>query len=116
VNVAAGSDNMNDMWFAFGRLDPVETAYTAVLSAALQTEGEIAAALEMVTTRAARALGRPERVLAVGAPADLVVLEAATTTDLLRGLSPRRTTIRRGRLVGGMSTERWARRGETAPA
>jgi cytosine deaminase len=104
------------MWFAFGRLDPVETAYTAVLSAALQTESEVAAALEMVTTRAARALGRPERALAVGAAADLVVLEAATATDLLRGVSPRRTTIRRGRLVGGMSTERWARRGETAPA
>jgi cytosine deaminase len=116
VNVAAGSDNMNDMWFAFGRLDPVETAYTAVLSAALQTEAEIAAALEMVTTRAARALGRPERVLAVGAPADLVVLEAATTTDVLRGIAPRRTTIRRGRIVGGTSTERWARRGETASA
>jgi cytosine deaminase len=116
VNVAAGSDNMNDMWFAFGRLDPVETAYAAVLSAALQTEREVAAALEMVTTRAARALGRPERVLAVGAPADLVVLEAATATDLLRGVAPRRTTIRRGRVVGGMSTERWVRRGETASA
>lgn len=34
VNVAAGSDNVNDMWFAFGRLDPVETAYVAILSAA----------------------------------------------------------------------------------
>jgi cytosine deaminase len=116
VNVAAGSDNMNDMWFAFGRLDPVDTAYTAVLSAALQTEGEIASALDMVTTNAARALGRPGRVLAVGAPADIVVLEAATTTDLLRGVAPRRTTIRRGRLVGGTSTERWVRRGGTAPA
>jgi cytosine/creatinine deaminase len=108
VNVAAGTDNMNDMWFAFGRLDPVETAYMAILSAALQTESEVAAGLEMVTDRAARALRRPERAVAVGAAADLVVLEAETTTDVLRGLAPRRTTVKGGKLVGGTTTERWA--------
>jgi cytosine/creatinine deaminase len=108
VNVAAGTDNMNDMWFAFGRLDPVETAYMAILSAALQTESEVAAGLEMVTDRAARALRRDDRVVAVGAAADLVVLDAETTTDILRGISPRRTTIKDGKLVGGFSSERWA--------
>jgi cytosine/creatinine deaminase len=67
----------------------------------------------MVTTRAARALGRPERVLAAGAVADLVVLEAETTTDILRGAAPRRTTIKGGKLVGGTSTDRWLRHDET---
>jgi cytosine/creatinine deaminase len=114
VNVSAGSDNMNDMWFAFGRLDPVETAYLSILSAALQSESEVAAGLEMVTDRAARALRRSERAVAVGAAADLVVLEAETTTDILRGLSPRRTTIKGGKLVGGMSSERWAHSGRDA--
>jgi cytosine deaminase len=108
VNVAAGSDNMNDMWFAFGRLDPVETAYVAILSAALRTEAEVAAALEMVTDRAARALQRPGRTIAPGAPADLVVLEAEDLTDVLRGLSSRRLTIKAGKPVGGTTTERWA--------
>jgi cytosine/creatinine deaminase len=107
VNVAAGTDNMNDMWFAFGRLDPLETAYVAILSAALRTEAEVAAGLEMVTDRAARALGRPARTLEVGAPADLVVLEAEDLTEVLRGLSSRRVTIKGGKLVGGMATERW---------
>jgi cytosine deaminase len=107
VNVAAGTDNMNDMWFAFGRLDPLETAYVAILSAALRTEAEVAASLEMVTDRAARALRRPERTIAVGAPADLVVLEAEDLTDLLRGLSSHRVTIKAGKPVGGMATERW---------
>jgi cytosine/creatinine deaminase len=114
VNVAAGSDNMNDMWFAFGRLDPVETAYVTILSAGLQTPAEVAAALEMVTSRAARALRRPDRVVATGAAADLVVLGAATTTDVLRGLSARRFTIKGGRLVGGIQVDRWARRGDRA--
>jgi cytosine deaminase len=112
VNVAAGTDNMNDMWFAFGRLDPIETAYMAILSAALQTESEVAAGLEMVTDRAARALRRPDRAVAVGAAADLVVLEAETTTDVLRGIAPRRTTIKGGKLVGGLNSERWARSDE----
>jgi cytosine/creatinine deaminase len=109
VNVAAGTDNMNDMWFAFGRLDPLETAYVAILSAALRTEAEVAAGLEMVTDRAAQALGRSERAIATGAPADLVVLEAEDLTDVLRGLSSRRVTIKGGKPVGGMATERWAR-------
>jgi cytosine/creatinine deaminase len=112
VNVSAGTDNMNDMWFAFGRLDPVETAYLAILSAALQTESEVAAGLEMVTDRAARALRRPERAVAEGAAADLVVLEAETTTDVLRGIAPRRTTIKNGKPVGGITSERWARSDE----
>jgi cytosine/creatinine deaminase len=107
VNVAAGTDNMNDMWFAFGRLDPLETAYVAILSAALRTEAEVAAGLEMVTDRAARALGRPARTLEVGAPADLVILGAEDLTEVLRGLSSRRVTIKGGKLVGGMATERW---------
>jgi cytosine deaminase len=109
VNVAAGTDNMNDMWFAFGRLDPLETAYVAILSAALRTEAEVAAGLEMVTDRAARALRRSARTIAVGAPADLVVLEADDLTEVLRGLSTRRVTIKGGTPVGGMATERWAR-------
>jgi cytosine/creatinine deaminase len=109
VNVAAGSDNMNDMWFAFGRLDPLETAYVAILSAALRTGAEVAAGLEMVTHRAARALRRSARTIAVGAPAYLVVLEAEDLTEVLRGLSSRRVTIKGGKLVGGMATERWAR-------
>jgi cytosine/creatinine deaminase len=109
VNVAAGTDNMNDMWFAFGRLDPLETAYVAILSAALRTEAEVAAGFEMVTGSAARALGRSARTMEVGAPADLVVLEAEDLTDVLRGLSSRRVAIKGGKLVGGLATERWAR-------
>jgi cytosine deaminase len=109
VNVAAGTDNMNDMWFAFGRLDPLETAYVAILSAALRTDAEVAAGLEMVTDRAARALRRTARTIEVGAPADVVVLEAEDLTEALRGLSSRRVTIKGGKLVGGTATERWAR-------
>jgi cytosine/creatinine deaminase len=116
VNVAAGTDNMNDMWFAFGRLDPLETAYVAILSAALRTETEVATGLEMVTDRAARALRRSDRTIAVGAPADLVVLEAEDLTDVLRGLSTRRVTIKGGKQVGGMATERWGAGGSVARA
>ena len=55
-------------------------------------------------------------MLAAGAAADLVVLEAETTTDILRGVAPRRTTIKGGKLVGGTSTERWVGRDEASPA
>jgi cytosine/creatinine deaminase len=68
----------------------------------------VAESLEMVTNRAARALRRSGRTIEVGAPADLVVLEAEDLTDVVRGLSSRRVTIKGGKLVGGMATERWA--------
>jgi cytosine/adenosine deaminase-related metal-dependent hydrolase len=69
----------------------------------------VSAGLEMVTDRAALALGRSARTLDVGAPADLVVLGAHDLTEVLRGLSSRRVTIRNGKQVGGMVTDRAVR-------
>ena len=108
VNVAAGADNMYDIWYRFNRMDPVELAYMTVHSAGLRTDEEVREGFEMVTTRAARIIGAPAPAVAAGASADLVVFEATSLVDILRRLPGRRIHIKNGRPVGGLEGSCWA--------
>ena len=65
----------------------------------LGTPDEIAAALRMVTSGAARLLRLPDYGIAPGARADLVVLDAESERDALREQAPRRWVLHGGRLV-----------------
>ncbi len=107
VNVAAGADNMYDIWYRFNRMDPVELAYMTVHSAGLRTDEEVREGFEMVTTRAARIIGAPAPAVAAGAPADLVVFEATSLVDVLRRLPGRRIHLKTGRPVGGLEGSCW---------
>ncbi len=107
INVAAGADNMYDIWYRFNRMDPVEVALITCLSAGMRTDEEVREAFEMVTTRAARVLGRAETGIAEGASADMVVFEAGNLVDVLRNLPGRRIHIKNGRTVGGLDANAW---------
>jgi cytosine deaminase len=106
INVAAGSDSMFDIWYRFNRLDPVETGYISCLSAGMRTDDEVRNAFDMVTTRAAKIVGK-EALIAVGAPADLVVHAAPNIVQVLRNLPGRRLNIKNGRVVGGQDSSHW---------
>jgi cytosine/creatinine deaminase len=97
--VGAGQDCVDDAFYPFGGADPLQVALIVAHAAQLGTPGEIAAALRMVTTDAARLLGLPDAGLAPGARADLVVLDAETARDALREQAPRRWVLRGGRVV-----------------
>ena len=106
INVAAGSDSMFDIWYRFNRLDPAETGYISCLSAGMRTDEEVATAFDMVTTRAARMVGK-EAEISVGAPADLVVHGAPDIVQVLRGMPGKRLTLKHGRVVGGQEKSQW---------
>jgi len=109
INVCAGTDNVNDGYFPFGNLDPIERAFLTFLGSGMERDADIETVWEMVGTRAARALGiaRPG-ALEVGALADLVVLhEVPDLVQALRRLPGRRTTIRRGQVVAGIDAGWW---------
>ncbi len=108
VNVAAGADNMYDIWYRFNRMDPTELAYMTVHSAGLRTDEEVREGFEMVTTRAARIIGAPVPAVAAGSAADLVVFEVASLVDILRRLPGRRIHIKSGRRVGGVEGSCWS--------
>ena len=108
INVAAGADNMYDIWYRFNRMDPVELAYMTVHSAGMRLDEEVREGFEMVTTRAAKIIGAPVPEVAAGSPADLVVFEATNLVDVLRRLPGRRIHIKSGRRVGGIEGSHWA--------
>ncbi|MBO9533647.1 MAG: amidohydrolase family protein [Solirubrobacteraceae bacterium] len=107
VNVALGTDNVNDMWFRFGRLDPAELAMISSLAMGMRTDREVLDAVDMVTTRAAAYAGLTDYGVEPGAVADLVLFEATTIEDVLRGAPGSRKTIKGGRVVAGVDHHTW---------
>ncbi|MEV7284996.1 amidohydrolase family protein [Streptomyces sp. NPDC093252] len=103
--VAAGSDNMNDGWYALGTLDPLDRARMTFLGAGFEDESAVDLAWEMVSGRASAVLGGRDGDIAVGEDADLVLFEAPDRATALAGLPGTRTTFRRGRLVGRRVTD-----------
>lgn len=108
VSVAAGLDNMYDIWFRFGRMDPAEVALLTCLSAGLRTDEEVRIGFEMTNVRAADVLDRPRQSMEVGAPADFVILNGSTIVEFMRNLPGRRTLFRGGREVAGIHGSAWA--------
>ncbi|MFD0535152.1 amidohydrolase family protein [Actinomadura luteofluorescens] len=107
VTVAAGGDNMNDMWFPFGRLDPAEVAMVTAIAARMWSDRQLRQVFDMVTVNAAHYVGAPAEGMQVGAVADLVLFSATRLSDVLRNAPGRRTTIKRGRIVGGGTSTVW---------
>ena len=98
VPVAVASDNTRDPFYAYGDLDMVEVFREAVRIAHFDHPfGNWPAA---VARGAAEIVGRPDRgVIAVGAPADLVLFRARTFTELLARPQADRTVLRAGKPI-----------------
>ena len=93
VTVAAGADNVQDPFNPLGRACPFETAGLMVWTAHLSP----ADAWASVTERAAIAVGRSRPAIAVGEPADLIAVPAASLREAMAMGAPRRIVWRRGR-------------------
>ncbi|GIV81982.1 MAG: cytosine deaminase [Anaerolineae bacterium] len=99
VNVTCGQDDVQNMFYPYGRMDPLEVALITAHAAHLAAPDEIQAAFDMPRYHAARMLRLPAYGVEPGAPADLVLLDAASPVDALRRHSPQRTVIRRGQVL-----------------
>jgi cytosine deaminase len=78
VTVAAGADKLHDPFNPVGRACPFETAGLMIMAAHLLPDD----AWTSVSTAAAEVIGRAS-ALAVGAPADLLAVPAATTREAI---------------------------------
>jgi cytosine/creatinine deaminase len=98
--MGCGQDCVNDAFYPFGVPDQLHVALILCHAAQLSTPAEIDRALAMVRSEAAAVLRLPgARSMAVGAPADLVVLDAASMSEALRFQAVRRWVISAGRIV-----------------
>jgi cytosine/creatinine deaminase len=99
VPVACGQDDIDNWFYAFGRNDMLEVAHYMAHNGQFAWQGEVDRVLPMVTTTPAQVLGLADYGLAVGAQANLVVLDATEWHQALQFQAAKRYVVLRGRLV-----------------
>jgi cytosine deaminase len=99
VEVFGGSDNIRDAWSPFGNGDMLERAMMIGYRANFRHDEELALAFDMVTAAPARVLGIADYGIAVGGPADFVVVEAASVPEAVATRPRRKLVIKAGRVV-----------------
>jgi cytosine/creatinine deaminase len=106
VNVACGQDCVHDTFYPFGQNDPLEIAFLLCHASHMSQPAEILTVMDMVTNNGAKALRVPDFRVAIGAVADLVVLDARDARGAFATRLPRRWVIRRGKLIAETRLER----------
>jgi cytosine deaminase len=84
VNVACGHDDMNNMFYPFGSMNPLDAALFAAHVGYLTTPDLIRKAFEMPSYSAAKSFGIQDYGLRVGNPAHLLLLPVQSELDALR--------------------------------
>ncbi|MCU1396132.1 MAG: codA [Ilumatobacteraceae bacterium] len=95
VNLCAGADNLQDPFNPMGRGDPLETGALMVMAAHLLPDD----AMHAISGASRTAITGAAGAIAVGAPAELVALPAASMRDALAFGPAGRTVIHHGRVV-----------------
>lgn len=107
VNVALGHDDVLDPWYPLGTAHPLQVASMGIHAAHMTAPEEMAETLEMVSARAARALGLEARYgLEAGRPGSFVVLDASDAIDLVRRQPLPRWVVSHGRVVAATEPAR----------
>jgi cytosine deaminase len=99
VTVFTGSDNIRDAWWPYGDADMLERAMLIGYRSGFYTDDELAGALDLATTGAARALGLADYGVKPGAPADFVAVAARHVPEAVVTRPPQRAVYKAGRLV-----------------
>lgn len=99
ADVCLGQDDISDAYYSFGRNNALEVAFLAAHLLWMSARGDLEVLYDMITTRAAQAMGLAGHRLEVGAPAHLVVLEAPDVLEALREHAAPRAVVSHGRLV-----------------
>jgi cytosine deaminase len=84
VLVCLGQDDISDAYYPYGRSNMLEVAFLASHLLWMTSAAEMEILYDMVTTRAAQAMGLRNFKLQVGAPAHVVVLNQPNVLEALR--------------------------------
>ncbi|MGW1427826.1 amidohydrolase [Streptomyces sp. NPDC002431] len=99
VPIGLGTDGIRDLWSPYGDGDILRVALGFARLHGLRTDGELAHAVELATTRAAGFVHRAAHDLVVGARADIVLLDAENVQDALVRAPRRQLVLAGGRVV-----------------
>jgi cytosine/creatinine deaminase len=103
LNVSLGHDCIQDPWYSLGTGNMLDVATMLIHVGQMTGSDEINAAYNMVTWNGARSLHLPQYGIAVGLPANLIVLDASDRYDAIRRRATVSFVISQGKLIA--STE-----------
>lgn len=99
VRVFAGTDNIRDAWWPYGDGDMLGRASMIGYRQGLYGDEQLRDAFALATTEAAAVLGIADYAIAVGARANLVVIEAPSVPEAVAAPPRRRLVLHDGRIV-----------------
>jgi cytosine deaminase len=99
VNVCCGQDDLLNMFYPFGQMDPLEVANITCHAGHLTAPKQIQAAFDMPRYNAAQNIGLENYGVYEGADANLILLNASSAVDALRRKPERSYVIRRGEIL-----------------
>jgi cytosine deaminase len=99
VLVCLGMDDISDAYYPYGRNNMLEVAFLVSHLLWMTTREDMETLYDMVTTRAAQAIGLKDFKLKAGAPANLVILDEPNVLEALRNHAPPAHVISHGKLV-----------------
>ena len=99
ITVAFGHDCVMDPWYSLGSADMLEVAQMGLHVAQMTSQAQMCACFDAVTGNAAKVLGLDGYGIAVGNPADFVLLQARDPVEAIRLRANRLMVVRRGRIV-----------------
>ncbi|UCC87687.1 MAG: amidohydrolase family protein [Anaerolineales bacterium] len=99
VLVCLGQDDISDAYYPYGRSNMLEVAFLVSHLLWMTSAAEMETLYDMITTKAAQAMGIPDFGLKVGAPAHLVVLNQPNVLEALRHHERPAHVISHGKLV-----------------
>jgi len=106
VLVCLGQDDISDAYYPYGRNNMLEVAFLASHLLWMTTSSDMEKLYDMITVDAARAMWIQDHKLEVGAPADLVVLNAPSVLEALRSHEAPAYVISRGKIVAEAGVSR----------
>ncbi|MFF3554266.1 amidohydrolase [Streptomyces tsukubensis] len=99
VLVAAGSDGVRDAWSPFGDGNMVNRAHLLAYRTDARTDAELTACYDVVAQGGAALLGLEPSRLAVGDPADFVLVAAGSVPEAVVDRPVPRLVVRGGRVI-----------------
>lgn len=99
VPVGLGTDGIRDLWSPYGTGDLLGIAWQLARAGGAVTDEAITRVVRAATSSAARFVGRDVHDLVVGAPADIVLLDAENVADALVRTPRRELVIAAGRVI-----------------
>lgn len=107
VNVSMGQDDIDNFYYPFGKVDPLEWAWSMAHVGAFGYPAGVEQVFDMITVNGARTLELGGYGLSVGSRADLVVLDCRHPREAIQFQSERTDVVFQGRRVAGSHRNRW---------